>query len=275
MSQLSGNSMLSSLLPSKLLSERSTRVEYRAWYEKIMNYLSCLGLDSEVKSEVESSNSKAKSGKITVKVEQSTNVMLAYSIIVSRLDDALVIQLSLIERGNVRALLEALHNRFCSENFFSKLQARRDFNRIKLKQNESISSYGARVKYLAKELELMDNTTKVSEMELISRLVDGLPEDYDSLILGLVRGIETITFEEFVAILESKVSLSKVKGNKNSSNNDTSSIDAIVNTTVGGRYKFNGVCYKCNVHGHRAIHCPTAPGGATMSGSEENGLITL
>jgi hypothetical protein len=153
-----------------------------------------------------------------------------------------------LEKGNASALMNAIFNRFSAVNFFSKLQARRDFNRIKLKANESISSYGARIKYGAKELELMDTSVKVNEMELISRLVDGLPEEYDMLIIGLVRGIETITFDEFVQILESKCSLSKWKGVAT-----TAPSSATAGAVVGQR--FSGRCFKCNKIGHRSVDC--------------------
>ena len=166
----------------------------------------------------------------------------------SRLDDALIVQFSTLEKGNASCLMNAYLSRFSAVNFFSKLQARRDFNRIKLKANESISSYGARIKYGAKELELMDSSVKVNEMELISRLVDGLPEEYDMLIIGLVRGIETITFDEFVQILESKCSLSKWKGVAT-----TAPSSATAGAVVGQR--FSGRCFKCNKLGHKSIDC--------------------
>jgi hypothetical protein len=227
---------LGSLLPDKLLNERSSKVEFKAWYEKIKNYLGCCGLidvlisDSNEDDNDEQDNKKGrsnKSSKSSVIADLAQKSWLAYSIIMSRLDDQLIVQFSTIEKGDAKALMDAINNRFSAVNFFSKLQARRDFNRIKLKNNESISSYGARIKYGAKEIELMDDSVTVSEMELISRLVDGLPEEYDSLIIGLVRGIETISFDEFVTILESKCSLSKLKGR----------------------------CYRCNKIGHRKSEC--------------------
>jgi len=251
-----GVSGMSSLLPDKVLSEKSTKVEFKAWYEKIMNYLGCYGLESCIKLGVKSiendeEDAKSKSGNKSSKngvagLEQKS--WLAYSVIMSRLDDTLIVQFSTLEKGNASVLMNAVFNRFSAVNFFSKLQARRDFNRIKLKANESISSYGARIKYGAKELELMDISVKVNEMELISRLVDGLPEEYDILILGLVRGIETITFDEFVQILESKCSLSKWKGGAT-----VAPSVAVAGATVGQR--FSGRCFKCNKIGHRSVDC--------------------
>jgi hypothetical protein len=252
-----GVSGMSSLLPDKVLSEKSTKVEFKAWYEKIMNYLGCYGLESCVKLGVKSNiendeeDVKSKSGNKSSKngvagLEQKS--WLAYSVIMSRLDDTLIVQFSTLEKGNASALMNAIFNRFSAVNFFSKLQARRDFNRIKLKANESISSYGARIKYGAKELELMDSSVKVNEMELISRLVDGLPEEYDMLIIGLVRGIETITFDEFVQILESKCSLSTWKGGAT-----VAPSSAVVGAVASQR--FSGRCFKCNKIGHRSVDC--------------------
>lgn len=253
------------LLPEKVLNEKSTKVEYRAWYEKIMNYLGCCGLNEVVSiNDVEDENKQEKvnkaSGKRDASLQQKS--WLAYSIIISRLDDSLIIQFSMIEKGNASLLMSAIHNRFNSVNFFSKLKARRDFNRISLKSSETILSYGARIKYAAKELELMDNTVKVGELELISRLVDGLPKEYDNLILGLVRGIETITFDEFVSVLESKCSLSKLK-----SVSDTVSGSATVATTFAAmRREFKGRCYNCGKPGHSSNSC-------TESSAEE-GRVT-
>lgn len=260
-----GVSGMSSLLPSKLLSEKSTKVEFKAWYEKIMNYLGCYGLESCVKLSVKSlenddsedeakSKKSNKSGKAAVAVAGlEEKSWLAYTVIMSRLDDALIVQFSTLERGNAALLMNAISNRFSAVNFFSKLQARRDFNRIKLKADESISSYGARIKYAAKELELMDSSVCVNEMELISRLVDGLPEEYDMLIVGLVRGIETITYDEFVQILESKCSLSKLKlkGGKHGSSPSNGAAGA----AVSNGEKFYGRCFKCNKVGHRSVDC--------------------
>jgi hypothetical protein len=251
---------LSSLLPSKVLSEKSTKVEFKAWYEKIMNYLCCYGLDGCIKLSVKSlendeedakSKKSNKSGKGVADLEQKS--WLAYTVIMSRLDDALIVQFSTLEKGNAAALMNAIKGRFSAVNFFSKLQARRDFNRIKLKANESISSYGARIKYGAKELELMDSSVKVNEMELISRLVDGLPEEYDVLIVGLVRGIETITFDEFVQILESKCSLSRLKGG--SSDSSPSANAAAAAAAISDGKKFYGRCFKCKQVGHRSVDC--------------------
>ena len=181
------------LLPEKVLQEKATKVEYRAWNEKIMNYLGCCGLDDVVvinktsngSNDTENEDKQEKIGKGSSKgmmtIQQKS--WLAYSIIVSRLEDSLIIQFSTIEKGNASLLMSVIHNRFNSVNFFSKLKARRDFNRIVLRSSETISSYGARIKYAARELELMDSVVKVGELELISRLVDGLPKDYDNLIL--------------------------------------------------------------------------------------------
>ncbi|MGZ8855558.1 MAG: hypothetical protein ACXW07_06460 [Nitrososphaeraceae archaeon] len=262
-----------SLLPEKLLNEKSNKIEYKAWYEKIMNYMGCCGLEEVVKidssvgtgkdddNENEAKDKSGKLNKAAASLQQKS--WLAYSIIVSRLSDSLVIQFSTVDKGNARMLLSAINNRFGAVNFFSKLQARRDFNHIGLRSNESISSYGARIKYAAKELELMDNLVKVSEMELISRLVDGLPKEYDSLILGLVRGIETITFDEFVMILESKCSLSKIKNSNyyNNNYNKSSSGSSNPESTVAGHKEFvnaavfRGNCYKCGEYGHRSNNC--------------------
>lgn len=254
-----GASGMSSLLPDKVLSEKSTKVEFKAWYEKIMNYLGCYGLESCIKLNVTSSTENNeeeeeeeeakvkgnKSSKSPAKLEQKS--WLAYSVIMSRLDDQLIVQFSTLEKGDASALMNAIYNRFNAVNFFSKLQARRDFNRIKLKANESISSYGARIKYAAKELELMDSSVEINEMELISRLVDGLPEEYDMLIVGLVRGIENISFDEFVQILESKCSLSKLKGGPSSGG-------AIAAAAVASD-QFKGKCYRCHKFGHKSSNC--------------------
>lgn len=253
------------LLPEKVLHEKATKVEYRAWYEKIMNYLGCCGLDdvviikTDASNEDEDENKQERFNKSSGKGAMSTQQKswLAYSIIVSRLEDSLIIQFSTIEKGNASLLMSAINNRFNSVNFFSKLKARRDFNRISLKSSETISSYGARIKYAAKELELMDNAVKVGELELISRLVDGLPKDYDNLILGLVRGIETITFDEFVSVLESKCSLSKLKSvNKGEDSvvSDTSSANAIA-SFAALRKEFKGRCYNCGKSGHTSANC--------------------
>jgi hypothetical protein len=251
---------LGSLLPDKLLNERSNKIEFKAWYEKIKNYLGCCGLidvldggSKENNNDEQDKKGKSnKSSKSSVIADLEQKSWLAYSIIMSRLDDQLIVQFSTVEKGDAKALMDAINNRFSAVNFFSKLQARRDFNRIKLKSNESISSYGARIKYGAKEIELMDNSVTVSEMELISRLVDGLPEEYDSLIIGLVRGIETISFDEFVTILESKCSLSKLKGGYKGDTNSVAAIGAVVTRSDVG---FNGRCYRCNKIGHRKSEC--------------------
>jgi hypothetical protein len=103
----------------------------------------------------------------------------------------------------------------------------------------------------------MDTSVKVNEMELISRLVDGLPEEYDMLIIGLVRGIETITFDEFVQILESKCSLSKWKGGAT-----VAPSTAVAGATFGQR--FNGRCFKCNKVGHRSVDCDDYLAGSTL-----------
>src|ERR1700712_1804606 len=97
-----GVSGMSSLLPSKLLSEKSTKVEFKAWYEKIMNYLGCYGLESCVKLSVKSlenddsedeakSKKSNKSGKAAAAVAGlEEKSWLAYTVIMSRLDDALI-----------------------------------------------------------------------------------------------------------------------------------------------------------------------------------------
>jgi len=108
----------------------------------------------------------------------------------------------------------------------------------------------------------MDTAVNVSEMELISRLVDGLPKEYDNLILGLVRGIETIKFEEFVTILESKVSMSKMKGGLVGGlvpNFEGEFANAASCRRQRGRFKTGGICYTCGEPGHKSSECEKQP----------------
>jgi hypothetical protein len=221
-----------------------------------MNYLACCDLADALLSSDEVKVGSKSSKKIDV-VGLQQKCVLVYSIIMSRLDDQLIIQFSTIEKGNAFKLLEAIKNRFGAVNFFSKLQARREFNRIVLRNDESISSYGARIRYAAKELELMDKEVNVSEMELISRLVDGLPKEYDNLILGLVRGIETIKFEEFVTILESKVSMSRKKEGVVDfvPNFEGSEFASAAYSHRRGMFKTRGNCYTCGEPGHKSSEC--------------------
>src|SRR4051794_40618717 len=118
---------MNSLLPDKVLTERSNKVEFKAWYEKIMNYLGCYGLESLVNINVDKDEEKA--GKSKTRKNSSVDVglhqksWLAYSIIMSRLDDQLIVQFSTAEKGNASALMNAIYSRFSAVNFFSKLQA--------------------------------------------------------------------------------------------------------------------------------------------------------
>jgi hypothetical protein len=272
---------LAGLLPEKVLSMKSNKIEYKVWYEKIINYLGCCGLGDvvllgngnsmgDLSDSKEKTSSKSK-GNNTSNSSNSKNTAdpvvtaqrswLVYSIIMARLDDQLVIQFSTIEKGNALELLRAIRNRFSAVNFFSKLQARREFNHISLSKGETISSYGARIKYVAKELELMDTAVSIGEMELISRLVDGLPKEYDNLILGLVRGIETITFDEFITILESKLSMSKMKGGDGETSGGATAALA----------SFKGDCFKCGKAGHKSVDCVVPKGDSNKKDQEGNG----
>jgi len=275
MASIAGGSLsLKSLLPEKVLNGRSGKIEYKAWYEKIMNYLACCDLADALLSSDEVKVGSKSSKKIDV-VGLQQKCVLVYSIIMSRLDDQLIIQFSTIEKGNAFKLLEAIKSRFSAVNFFSKLQARREFNRIFLRNDESISSYGARIRYAAKELELMDKEVNVSEMELISRLVEGLPKEYDNLILGLIRGIETIKFEEFVTILESKVSMSKKKegviGGGFVPNFEGSEFANAISNPLRGKFKTRGNCYTCGEYGHKSSYHNNNEGQLDATGNGSPG----
>jgi hypothetical protein len=272
MASFVSSSTLASLLPQKLLSDKTSKVEYKAWQQKIDNYLCCCELEEAVETEVKEDSSiesgayentkkssKSNAHQLTLKQKSA----IAYGIIVSRLEDQLLIQLSTVEKNNSYKLMQAIKSRFGTVNFFSRLQARRDFNRIHLKANESMASYGARIRCAARELESMDSKSlvEISELELISRLVDGLPKEFDNLILGLVRGIETITFDEFVAILESRYSMSKGKSSHGAGDSSGDSVDnpiRIAAAAMGSNrnhQRFNGTCYRCKQSGHRAAEC--------------------
>jgi len=92
---------MNSLLPEKLLNEKSSKVEYKAWFEKISNYLSCIGLElNALKFSASINGSSTRNSKDHGSVDQKS--WLAYSIIMSRLDDQLVVQLSTVVKGDAR-----------------------------------------------------------------------------------------------------------------------------------------------------------------------------
>jgi hypothetical protein len=50
---------LNGLLPNVTLTEKSSKLEYKGWYERIMNYLLCSNLESTVEYEFDDSEMKA------------------------------------------------------------------------------------------------------------------------------------------------------------------------------------------------------------------------
>jgi hypothetical protein len=138
-----GKSGLNVLLPNINLSERSSKLEYKGWYERIMNYMLCSNLDRAVECELDETEMKASrlsfdpspvkkknntENIATTVVETIGKVskqqsLIAYSVIISRLDNDLINQFSTIERGNAYALMKAIKSKFNVVNFLTKLKA--------------------------------------------------------------------------------------------------------------------------------------------------------
>lgn len=262
---------LNVLLPIVTLSERSSKLEYKGWYERIMNYLLCSKLERAVEQEFDESvmktsrlsfdpspgkrkkNKEIKENAEAVEKVTKQQSLLAYAVIISRLDNDLINQFSTIERGNAYALMQAIESKFNVVNFLSKLKARRDFNLISMNKNESVSAYGARIKCAAHEIELGDESIRIGELELIGRFLDGLPKNYDDLITGLIQGIEDISFDQFAEIIQTKSSF--INRRDDESNNKTKSGDN--NGTQAFYSKKRGplICFKCGKPGHIASYC--------------------
>jgi hypothetical protein len=184
--------------------------------------------------------------------------LIAYSVIISRLDNDLINQFSTIERGNAYALMHAIESKFNAVNFLSKLKCRRDFNLIRMGGNESVSAYGARIKCAAHEIELSDKGVKIGETELIGRFLDGLPEVYDDLITGLIQGIEEISFDQFAEIIQTKSEFINRRDNEEL-DDDKSALHA----------RRQLICWGCKKSGHRVYDCPDREGNRDTVNSDD------
>jgi hypothetical protein len=272
---------LNSLLPNVTLSEKSSKLEYKGWYERIMNYLLCSNLENTVEYEFDDSEMKvsrlsfdpspvnSKKNEKTKDNVSATSVgvvpkvskkdsLIAYSVIISRLDNDLINQFSTIERGNAYALMHAIGSKFNAVNFLSKLKCRRDFNLIRMGVSESVSAYGARIKCAAHEIELSDRGVKIGETELIGRFLDGLPKEYDDLITGLIQGIDEISFDQFAEIIQTKSEFIKRR--------DANELDGPKSAFQAGRQL---ICWGCKKPGHRVYDCPDREGNSNTVTSDE------
>jgi hypothetical protein len=181
--------------------------------------------------------------------------MLAYSVIISVLDDELINQFSTVERGNAFELMSAIKRKFNTINLFTKINSRREFNLIRMNKAESVTQYGSRIKCAAHELELVDNSVKVGELELISRFIDGLPSEYNDLVVSITSRMDDISFDEFVEIFESKELLDDKRVSNNYSNKNVAKRSNDVMESA--HYTNPNIqCYNCGNKGHKQYKCP-------------------
>jgi hypothetical protein len=271
------------LLPDTKLKEKSSKLEYKGWYEKVLNYLMCTQLIDTIEiqldeAEIKSSRLSASPIKTRSSVRQDTEdksvavdklvgfkarAMLAYSVIISVLDDELINQFSTVERGNAFQLMSAIKRKYNTINLFTKINARREFNLIKMDRSESMTQYASRIKCAAHELELVDSSVKVGELELVSRFIDGLPGEFNDLVVSITSRMEDISYDEFVEIFESKELLDDKRSSRNNNTAKRSGNSAYetVNHVRHSNYK----CYSCGEVGHIKARCPLKE----MDGNED------
>jgi hypothetical protein len=262
-------------------------IMFSLWKMQIMAYLDEAGLLGVVENPVcgittSSIETIVKVEDNTIKSEEKAQLtqeqqklmkksMTAYNLLLLTLQNEQLHMVIDVPRGNAHGVWSALIKRYERKTVASKTQLRNQLYNNKLRSDESIDMYIARIKQIV--LSLSDMGSKLSNDELIYILFKGLPSSSGSLI-DILSTNDKLQFEEACTSIrdrQERIDLTEdehnyalqVSDNNNNYNkkNDQNKVpkQSGTNNKSFNKNKQNKPyikCDTCNEIGHAPYYCP-------------------
>ena len=284
LSGLSNDAVSSSVLSS--LKFNGSANNFAQWKTRMEAYLEdkelldvvenpVLGIDEEAKVEFSSTYTNI-NGQDMIKKSKK-----AYAIIMMALGDEQLQLVMDVKRGNAYRVWKKLLEQFERKTQTNKILVRRQLQSVTMKENESVNSYVARINQLV--MLLVGIGEKVSDTEKISVLLNGLPDEYNSVVDSLSTQ-SNVSYETACNLLRDKEErgvtkqqlhekgdvISYIKDNKNYNNNYNNNTTARFNNNKYNNNPYNRdgnnksrnmtnnrkTCFSCHQIGHMAFFCP-------------------
>jgi hypothetical protein len=116
----------------------------------------------------------------------------AMSIIVESIKDHLIPYISHLDSS--KKMYDALTNLFSVKNIGQVMSLKNDLCDMKMKDDDSITSYFVRISQLRDQLQAIEEI--ISEKELVNIVLNGLPKTWDAFAASMNTRKEYLTFEE-------------------------------------------------------------------------------
>ena len=223
---------------SMSLISRFNGKEFPIWKKKMLAYLALKGL-AKVVTEEENEFSKDK--------DYESKRHSAYALLLLSLSNEQARLVMDVPSGDAAGLWKSLLQIYECKTTLSLVYTRRLLYGCKMSKVESFDSYLAKLKELIGKLE--DMREKISDSEAIFILLNGLPDDYSSIVSAMEIN-DKITFQ--AACDNIRNYQEKLRITEQAANLIAGSLNGASAHYVGqGKFK----CFTCGKPGHKSFDC--------------------
>jgi hypothetical protein len=249
------SSSLSSIVPSALRFS-GKQEDFPVWKARIECYLDELDLLEVVQtadphddvSVVASKENEEQKEEVSISVSAlsivtSADRKKAYRIIYLSLPDEVVRSVLSIPRGHVNSLWKCVLARYEKNSRSTQLQLRNELMNCKLKNNESVEDYAARIKQISHRLQDMKVT--IDDQSMCHYFLMGLPTEDEATVEAL-SVMEELDFEQAIIYISSSHERRKLKQSK---------LGEVEEINFVARNGKSVKCFQCHKFGHIARDC--------------------
>ena len=160
--------------------------------------------------------------------------------------------------GNAKLAWDRLMSSYAPKSLPSLLKFKRKFENSKLESAEiDPEEWISEMEGLTIEIESIDAMSAISERELMVKILNNLPSEYDVVLDGLetrlnnASGTDGLTLEDVREKLSTRYD--RIKANKE---DELKSSEEKAFTAFKFKKQYKGLCGYCGKYGHKSTDCP-------------------